>query len=339
MKSAYFMFLHWVVIGILLVYIAYQYTELNKLRDQCENSIYSPFLHGLHDNTTRSASRNRSTANTNVAIYSPNILSKDLLNHVSTTFDGDTSLSNIEKASKTGKYKGVAVTTFLGAPKWFQNRYSLMINQIYAMLDDDWTIQIFYDPGVKMAREGIAYPGIRRQVARGRVLLTPLPPSMKKIKKHALMLTTWFWESMVADSVLLFGGTSALCANSAHNISDFAGMYDYIGSPWNSNKGLGGEGGISFRNRSLVLSVLQEYLKSDAAGYSMQGQNNKNNKKPGKGQVQVKEDVLLVGLLAKHHGARIATKEVTLSCCYMILYFSSALTAEFCGIVLFMFFF
>ena len=94
-------------------------------------------------------------------------------------------------------YAGVAVTTFLGAPKWFQNRYSMMVNQVLALVEGDWIVQIVYDPAVKMALEGIAYAGIRRQIARGRVILTPIPPSMKKIKKNKLLLSSWFWKSLV----------------------------------------------------------------------------------------------------------------------------------------------
>jgi predicted lipase len=67
---------------------------------------------------------------------------------------------------------GVAITTFLGAPKWFQNRYSMMISQVLAVTPLDWKVQIFYNPKKKMALEGIAHSGIARHVASGRVILT-----------------------------------------------------------------------------------------------------------------------------------------------------------------------
>lgn len=54
----------------------------------------------------------------------------------------------------TPKYSGVAVTLFLGSPGWFQNRYSMMVNNINGMIPDDWVIQIFYKDN-KMALKGI----------------------------------------------------------------------------------------------------------------------------------------------------------------------------------------
>lgn len=48
---------------------------------------------------------------------------------------------------------GVAVTVFLGSPRWFQNRYTMMVNNVDSMLPNDWVIQIVYKPN-KMALEG-----------------------------------------------------------------------------------------------------------------------------------------------------------------------------------------
>lgn len=194
-------------------------------------------------------------------------------------------------------YKGVAVTTFLGAPKWFQNRYTLMVNQVLAMIEDDWVVQIFYDPAQKMAREGVAYPGIQRQMARGRVLLSPLPSSMKKIKKNNLLLSSWFWQNIVAENVLLFGGTTALCANTHLEVSNFTspGKYDYIGTPWGQFGGLGGEGGISIRNRTVMESVVAQYER--------------DVQERGKAVGAAREDSVIVRSLLERK-ARVASKQV-----------------------------
>lgn len=202
-------------------------------------------------------------------------------------------------------YEGVAVTTFLGAPKWFQNRYTLMVNQVLAMIEDDWIVQIFYDPAVKMAREGIAYPGIQRQILRGRVLLTPLPSSMKKIKKNNLLLSSWFWSNIVAENVLLFGGTAALCANTNLEVSNFTGRYDYIGTPWGQFNGQGGEGGISLRNRTVMQGIVQRYERE------MQEQ--------GRAMGAAKEDSVIVRSLLEQKG-RLATKEVTYVASCIVMY-------------------
>ncbi len=76
-------------------------------------------------------------------------------------------------------FAGVAVTTFLGSPKWYQNRYTMMvrravscqyisiyfhyfvfqINQMLTALPEDWAVQVFYNPMNKMASEGVSYLG------------------------------------------------------------------------------------------------------------------------------------------------------------------------------------
>lgn len=193
---------------------------------------------------------------------------------------------------------GVAVTTFLGAPKWFQNRYSLMVNQVLTMLEDDWVVQIIYDPSQKMALEGISYPGIQRQVRRGNVILTPIPTDMKKIKKNALLLTSWFWRSLVADKVLLFGGTAALCANTPFEVANFT-HFDYIGAPWGGYSGQGGEGGVSIRNRATILRAVLEL--ENHASTAQSGGNNGGGK----------EDAVLVrALLGMGAQVTVASKEV-----------------------------
>ena len=70
------------------------------------------------------------------------------------------------------KIAGVAVTVFMGSPKWWQNRYSMMVNQMLAALPSDWAVQIFYNPRKKMAVEATRYPGILRQIEKGNVFLT-----------------------------------------------------------------------------------------------------------------------------------------------------------------------
>jgi hypothetical protein len=204
--------------------------------------------------------------------------------------------TSAESAIHKKVYGGVAVTTFLGAPKWFQNRYSLMINQVLAMLDDDWLVQIVYDPSQKMAVEGINYPGVQRQIRRGRVALTPVPASMKKVKKNALLLSTWFWESLLAEKVLLFGGTAALCANTPYEVANYT-QFDYIGAPWGAFQGRGGEGGVSLRSRTAILTAVRDYSE--------------HAQRAGPSSNVAKEDAVLVrALLEQGRLVRVATPQV-----------------------------
>lgn len=161
---------------------------------------------------------------------------------------------------------GVAVTVFMGSPKWFQNRYSIMINQILVSLSPGWKVQIFY-ADKKMAVEGTQYPGIQKHVNTGRVVLTPLPKTFKGIKKKDLMLQPWFWKSMLSDTVLIFGGSTAICANSPHTVEDFL-KFDFLGGPWSAVRGVGGDGALSVRNRTLMVRALETYILDPSAASS-----------------------------------------------------------------------
>lgn len=200
--------------------------------------------------------------------------------------------SNSSRALVGGnKYDGVAVTLFLGSPKWFQDRYSMMVNQVIASIPSDWIVQIFFDPSTIMAVKGTQYAGIQKQVSSGRVVLTELPANMTRIKKKDLLKSTWLWENMLAETVLLFGGNGALCANSPFDVHSFS-RFDYIGAPWKTAKGSGGSGDISMRKRSVVLQALREI------------------KRTGR-ETDIREDSVLVKYLSKQKGSVLANQTVT----------------------------
>ncbi|KAJ1427702.1 hypothetical protein B484DRAFT_74397 [Ochromonadaceae sp. CCMP2298] len=90
-------------------------------------------------------------------------------------------------------HAGVAVTLFLGSPRWFQNRYTMLVNQVLSSLEPDWVVQIFYNPSKKMALQGVNYPGIRRAVDQRRVVLTPLPKSMYGVKRNDILMSRYVY--------------------------------------------------------------------------------------------------------------------------------------------------
>ncbi len=153
--------------------------------------------------------------------------------------------------------KGVAFTIFLGSPKWFQNRYSMMINLVHGALPKDWIIQIFYLPKNKMSAEAVSHPGIQKQIKKGNVILVPIPDGYAKLRKRELMLLPWLWKQLRAEQVLTFGGTNVLCSNSPLQLDLDFGKFDYVGSPSPDFNGIGGDGGLSFRNRTAILNVLR----------------------------------------------------------------------------------
>eukprot|EP00428_Durinskia_dybowskii_P087177 CAMPEP_0170424166 /NCGR_PEP_ID=MMETSP0117_2-20130122/37407_1 /TAXON_ID=400756 /ORGANISM="Durinskia baltica, Strain CSIRO CS-38" /LENGTH=260 /DNA_ID=CAMNT_0010683005 /DNA_START=287 /DNA_END=1066 /DNA_ORIENTATION=- len=137
----------------------------------------------------------------------------------------------------------------------------MMIQNTVNNIPEDWVVQIFYTESGQ-SKHGIDInPGIKRFIRTGKVILTPIPSSVLTVKKKRfeLMFEPWIWESMLADTVLIFGGNAVICSNSPYSFADFT-EFDYIGSPWDFKKGVGGDGGISIRNRRAMLAAIDHAL-------------------------------------------------------------------------------
>ena len=230
------LFLMMLALNVLLCIIVYQIHVISKLKEELAAAVV-PVVQ------TRSVSADESRSSISVSLPSSTKMSEEIV------------------AVKM-KIQGVAVTTFLGAPKWFQNRYTMMINQMLAILPEDWVVQIFYNPKKGMAVEGINYPGIQRHLQCGRLIITEIPTNLTKLKKNELMLNPWLWRSVAANNVLTFGGNSVLCANTKLPLENFVGKFQYIGAPWGEFNGMGGSGGLSLRNRTKVLEVVTDIQNS-----------------------------------------------------------------------------
>lgn len=163
------------------------------------------------------------------------------------------------------KYGGVAATLLLHAPTWFQRRYTMMIQNVVNNIPDDWVVQIFYTPSGQSQRGLDINPGIQRFVNSGKVVLTAIPDKVLQTKKkrYEMMFEPWVWSSMLADKVLIFGGNSVICSNSRYSVGDFT-RFDYLGSPWDFKKGVGGDGGISIRSRRAMLAAIDFALQGVA---------------------------------------------------------------------------
>ena len=173
-----------------------------------------------------------------------------------------TQTPRLDRKKSLLKYPGAAVFLNLHQPTWFQRRYSMMIQNVDSNIPADWVIQVFWTAeGQSKAGIDINRGGLQRLIDSGRLVLTTISPSIfaKKRKKYELMVEPWIWENMLSDTVFLFGGTSVICSNSPYKITNFT-RWDYIGSPWSFKKGIGGDGAISIRNRTLMLSALNYEL-------------------------------------------------------------------------------
>ena len=154
--------------------------------------------------------------------------------------------------------EGVAVTLMLHAPRWFQRRYTVMVQNVLANLPPRWRVQIFStgrtDAGLEIN------PGLKNLIDKGVVEYTLLPSNLIPLKKKELMTHEWLWEHMLADKVLVFGGNSAICGNSPYSLNEFL-RFDWLGAPWDAYQGRGGEGGLSLRSRRVMLEVIRRELQ------------------------------------------------------------------------------
>ena len=67
----------------------------------------------------------------------------------------------------------------------------------------------------------------------------------------------WLWEQLApAQHVLIFQADSMICANSHHTADDFL-EWDFIGAPLSGSEPIF-NGGLSLRNRTMMLDILNE---------------------------------------------------------------------------------
>lgn len=137
--------------------------------------------------------------------------------------------------------EGVALLLMTDQPKWFQRRYSLLIQNLLSNLPSSWVVQIFH-PDSKQYHAGVLLnPGFKRLIdsQNPRVHLTQLPTDLIKSRKRPIhiMLHPFIWENTLAEKVLYLDGNHVLCANSPFTIEHFLD-FDYVGAPgWGMFKG------------------------------------------------------------------------------------------------------
>lgn len=165
------------------------------------------------------------------------------------------------------RYEGVAATLMINSPKWFQRRYTYMINNVLANIPDNWALQIFYAPTGQSQFGLDINPGLSRlNQSQTRVKFTEIPIDLVSKfgmkRKFHYWTSQWMWESMLAEKVLVFNGNGAICSNANMSLLDgsatkFLSQFDYIGAPWKNMYGLGGDGSISYRNATVMLEAIK----------------------------------------------------------------------------------
>mmetsp|Transcript_7433 Transcript_7433/g.14060 ORF Transcript_7433/g.14060 Transcript_7433/m.14060 type:complete len:355 (+) Transcript_7433:155-1219(+) len=219
----------------------------------------------------------------------------------------DTGLSSTQRQlSSTENYEGVAVTLMINAPKWFQRRYTTMVQNILDNTPSTWAVQIFYVPEGQSKFGLDINPGLLRLNSTiDRLIMTQIPDDLvkklgMKVKKF-YWTSEFLWKSMVAESVFVFSGNGAICSNSRITLLDDSALkvlqdFDYIGTPSRS-RSEGGDGAFSFRKRSAMLSAIRTVpYNSDAAEdyYFIQALKSMN-RNGGTYKVATKEETWLIG--------------------------------------------
>jgi hypothetical protein len=214
--------------------------------------------------------------------------------------DGDT--SNTATGIETRPFPGVAATIIFRAPRWFYLRYTLMIHNALQNIPADWALQIFINE--KWAeKEGLLHwhPGLVRLMNsknNPRIIVTPLPEYLLQGKPKQILIDPWFWNTLVADKVLLFSGNGAFCGNHPEAVWSMLTTTDYCGAPWPRHDGNGGNAGThSYRNRTAMLEVLQYHQQ--------------NNKKGSGGDIDVVEEMMEMNLKGLS-SFRVATPDQTM---------------------------
>jgi len=167
------------------------------------------------------------------------------------------SSQTLESPQEPSPPPGVFVTIIYRAPKWMHLRYTLMIQNALANLPKDWKLHIFVNR--KWAdREFLPWhANFLERWDKDRVILTDLPSNLTQGKPKFVLLSEWFWKTVAADSVILFTGNGAFCANHKAPTSLWERMeqLDWMGAP-SRHKG-GDASGHSFRNRQAMLRALE----------------------------------------------------------------------------------
>ena len=100
-----------------------------------------------------------------------------------------------------------------------------------------------------------------RYIKNGRLILTNLGVSNLTIDDYNKLLTSkLFWNKINGENILIFQTDTCLCHGGIYKIPELL-KYDYVGAPWKwqGNGGTGGNGGLSFRKKSKMLEVCDQY--------------------------------------------------------------------------------
>ncbi|RFU24001.1 hypothetical protein B7463_g12337, partial [Scytalidium lignicola] len=185
-----------------------------------------------------------------VVFHSSTRLHGENIHEVAQHGTGDVSLS--QKASIKGKKVATIIEN-----RALDNLIPLILH-FSTVLGPEWPIVLFTDPSLLQLPD-FKSPAFARLVNSGHISIIPLGEDVHfadSVAVSTFLTNPWVWEQLApADHVLLFQSDSILCSKSLHTADDFL-MYDFIGAPVVAFWGQGFNGGLSLRNRNMMLDII-----------------------------------------------------------------------------------
>ncbi|KAL8764073.1 MAG: hypothetical protein Q9184_000284 [Pyrenodesmia sp. 2 TL-2023] len=131
-----------------------------------------------------------------------------------------------------------------------------LISVFASVLGPDWTFRIVH--GMDNIELLSKSPLIQRLINSSHLKLIQLPQEVNLTTftgVNHFYTNPWLWINLApAEKVLIFQADAMLCANSLRTVDEFV-EYDFIGAPLNVTGGLSYNGGLSLRNRGMMLRI------------------------------------------------------------------------------------
>ena len=143
-----------------------------------------------------------------------------------------------------------------------------VINNVMSVLPDDWQLQIFHGTdNFEYINEFISNEKYFEKTTFTNLNIKSITADESSLD---IMLTTKFWNQVVADNVLYFECDTMLCTNSKYKIDDYM-HHNYIGGWWGFPFDISSleqtydrvmNGGVSFRKKEFMLDIIENKLES-----------------------------------------------------------------------------
>ena len=138
-----------------------------------------------------------------------------------------------------------------------------VINNVMSVLPDDWQLQIFHGTdNFEYINEFISNEKYFEKTTFTNLNIKSITADESSLD---IMLTSKFWNQVVADNVLYFECDTMLCTNSKYKIDDYM-HHNYIGGWWGFPFDISSleqtydrvmNGGVSFRKKKFMIDIIE----------------------------------------------------------------------------------